>query len=157
MRTPPKLFLSVAAVVLLPASLSAQRTPIVSADSVVRPASAMSSGDYTPSSLVMIENRARTLGDRCDASGTRYFAVKDSDLIGKKPQEIVQLLAPTAIKAGDGVRKMEVLVDLQKPIMIYTNPGQSAYIGTVVAQGSGLRQIEVHSSIFANDLTIVGK
>ena len=149
--------LSLLTVVVFPLSLAAQHTPMVSVDSIVRPATAMSSGDYTPSSIVMIENRAKVLGNRTTASGTRYFAVKDSDLVGKKPEEIVQSLAPAAIQAGDGVKKMEVLVNLQKPITLYTNADQPAYIGTVVAQAAGLRQIEVHSSIFTNDLTIVGK
>jgi hypothetical protein len=113
------------------------------------------SGTVTPSSLVMIENRARVLGNRL-ANGIRYFAVTDSDLIGKTPAEIMQRLSPSPIRAGDGVRSMEIVVDLKRPLTLYTSGGEPN-IGTAIIQASpSLRQVEIHSSIFAN-LTVIDK
>jgi hypothetical protein len=151
------LLFAVAAVVSLPTCLHAQRPPALSTDSLVRSSAATASGTYTPSTVAMIENRARTLGDRVDGSGTRYFAVTDADLIGKKPEEIIQRLSPTIITAGDQVRKMEILVDLQRPITLYTDAKQPVNIGTAIVQGAGLNNIDVHSSIFANAVQVVTK
>jgi hypothetical protein len=128
--------------------------------SLVRPSTAaassarsvVTSGAVTPSSLVI--NRARIFGSQTSASGTRYWAVRDSDLIGKTPDEIIQRLSPSPVRAGDGVRTMEIVVDLKHPITLY----QQANIGTVVVESSpSLRQIQVHSSIFATNLTVIPK
>lgn len=120
--------------------------------------SGAASGTVTPSSLVMIENRARVLGNQTSASGTRYFAVTDSDLVGKTPDQIIHLLSPTAISTADGVRTMEIVVDLKRPLTLYNSTGEQINIGTAIVQGSpSFRQIEVHSSILASDLTVIDK
>jgi hypothetical protein len=149
------LLFAVTAFVYLPPCLHAQRPPALSTDSLVRASAATASGTYTPSALAMIENRARTLGNRVNGSGTRYFAVTDADLIGKKPEEIIQRLSPAIITAGDRVQKMEILVDLQRPITLYTDANQPVNIGTAIVQGERLRNIDVHSRIFANAVQVV--
>lgn len=151
------LLFAIVAFVSLPTCVHAQHPPTLSTDSLVRSSAATDSGTYTASTLVMIENRARTLGDRVNGSDTRYFAVTDADLIGKKPEEIIQRLSPTTITAGDQVRKLEIMVDLQRPITLYTDPNQPVNIGTATVQGAGLKNIDVHSSIFANAIQVVTK
>ena len=52
------------------------------------------------SGLVLIANRARTLGDQVSASRTRYFVVRDTDLLGQPPDAILKRLSPTPISAA---------------------------------------------------------
>jgi hypothetical protein len=77
--------------ILSPGIAIAQSAPAVMARSIASAATAPAPDGidgYTPSTLVMIENRARTLGERASASGQMYFVVKDTDLAGKSPEEI---------------------------------------------------------------------
>jgi probable HAF family extracellular repeat protein len=50
--------------------------------SISRSAAAPAAEGYTQSTLVMIQNRARTLGQQASASSGKYFVVKDADLAG---------------------------------------------------------------------------
>jgi hypothetical protein len=122
-------------------------------------ASGATPGNVTPSSLVMIKNRARVFGSQIDAAnGVRYFAVSDSDLIGKTPAEIIQRLSPTPISSGNGLRDMEIVVELRHPLTLYTDGTTEPNIGTAVVQASSsARPIEVHSYIFGADLTVIDK
>jgi hypothetical protein len=122
------------------------------------PASAASGatpGNVDPSTLVMIENRARVFGNQTSASGTRYFAVTDSDLVGKTPAQTMQLLSPPPVPANGGVHAVEIVIDLRHPLTLYTD-GSEPNIGTAVIQGSSsARPIEVDSYIFGVDLTVM--
>ena len=104
----------------------------------------------------MIENRARTLGQQASANGEKYFVVKDADLAGKTPQEIIRRLSPSAIGARDHVREMNILVELDRPLTIFATPGEPVNVGTATVDHS-VRQIDVRSIILANGITIVNK
>src|SRR4051812_29229631 len=65
------------------------------------------SGSPDPSTEVMIKHRARVLRDRLTASGVRYWSLSDADLAGKRPDEILQRLSPSAINVGDRIREMD--------------------------------------------------
>ena len=122
-------------------------------------ASGATPGNVTPSSLVMIKNRARVFGAQIDAAnGVRYFAVSDSDLIGKTPAQIIQRLSPAPATSGGGLRDVEIVVELRHPLTLYTDGSVEPNIGTAVVQGSSpASPIEVHSYIFGADLTVVNK
>lgn len=123
-----------------------------SAVSTLDPASA--SNVFTYSTQIMIENRARTLGNKLSGSGTRYFAAVDSDLRGLTPQQALQRLSPPPINPGDGVRKVEISIDLQRPLTMEARPGDSVDIGTAVINSGGLQNVEVQSSIFTSGVTV---
>ena len=96
----------------------------------------------------MIKNRARTFPNQVTASRTRYFAATDA--------QTLRLLSPIEIKSGDPVRQVEIFIELQKPITMSADAGKPAYVGTAIIEApSTLRQ--VHSSIFVNGLTVIGK
>lgn len=121
-------------------------------------ASGATPGNITPSSLVMIDNRARVYGNQTSASGTKYFSVTDSDLIAKTPSEVIQRLSPPPVRAGDGTRTMQIVVELRHPLTLYTDGTAEPNIGTAVVQASpSARPIEVHSYIFGADLTVMRK
>jgi hypothetical protein len=108
----------------------------------------------------LIRNRARTLGDDTVA-GTRYFAstLTNGDVAGKTPEQLLQLLTPPPVKATDGIRRMEVLLDLTRtrPLTLFGPPRQPVSVGTVQVQSQGIKQIEVNTSIISNGLTVVGR
>lgn len=121
-------------------------------------ASGATPGDITPSSLVMVKNRARVYGNQIRPNGTEYFYASDSDLAGKTEAEIIQRLSPPPVRAGDGTRDMEIVVELKHPLTLYTDGSTEPNIGTAVIQGSpSARPIEVHSYIFGADLTVINK
>jgi hypothetical protein len=109
---------------------------------------------YSPSSFVMITNRARTLGDQVNASGTRYFSVKSADLQGMTSEQVARRLAPPEVKATDGVRSMDILVDIERPVTARSSG--PAYVGTALVDAA-TRQISVQSTIIANGLRVIGK
>lgn len=164
--------LSLALLIAGPCGLRAAGPPSAATGSVANSATSVTSGvtsnpsgalsgatpgNVTPSSLVMIENRARVFGNQASASGTRYFSVTDSDLIGKTPAEIVKRLSPAPVSAADGVRALEIVVALRHPLTLYTDGGEPN-IGTAVVQSApSATPIEVNSYIFGADLTVVNK
>jgi hypothetical protein len=134
----------------------AQSGPAVMARSIARSAAAPAPEGYTQSTLVMIENRARSLGDRTSASGQKYFVVKDADLAGKSPEEVIRRLSPSAIGTVNQVRELNILVELDRPLTILAASGEPVNIGTATVERS-VRQIDVRSIILANAITIVNK
>lgn len=107
----------------------------------------------------LIKNRARVLSDETTASGTRYFAVSERDVAGKSPSEVLGLLRPKTVQPDDGVRKMQVLVDLtrSRPMSISSKRGEPATVGTVFAEGHGLHRLDVESVIRTPRMTVVGR
>jgi len=146
---------SVIVTMLLSTLSLAQHPPIPSTNSIVQSATSGASGTFSPSEVVMIKNRARVLGNKVDGSGTRYFAVTDSDLIDKTPQEVVQRLSPPTITSGDRVRNMDIVVDLQHPVTIYAPADQPPSIGTVTISDSDVHSVEVNSFVLINDLRVI--
>lgn len=109
---------------------------------------------YSPSSLVMTRNRARTLGDQATATGDRYFSVTDLDLQGKSNEEIVQRLAPKEVMASEGVRRLHIVVDVERPLTIRATGNVSA--GTAVIDRA-VRHVEINSTVRVNQLKVIAK
>jgi hypothetical protein len=157
-----KYILVLAASTLLVAQPAPRRQPVPrdSARSTAASANATATGlgrHYTPSTLVMIRNRARTFGDRSSASGTRYFFANDVDIAGKAPALQLERLNPPAIRENDAVRQMEVFIELLRPTTIESNSGQPIFLGTTIIEAPAARKIVVNSNIVATDLKIIAK
>ncbi len=158
-----KLMLTFTLVVLvLVPGLVAQQTPASFAGSLVRSATPPPSTDaasrtLSPSNQMLIQNRARVYGDRVSANGTRYFYLSDSALRGKSPDEVLQSLSPTPIGPNDHVRVVETVVNLSHPLTLYADRDQPISIGTAIVQGAGLKNVEAHSNVSTQGLTILPK
>ena len=144
-----KPFLFALAVITLSASMQnnvqAADAPSVNARSLTR-SSTPTDAPYSQSTLVMITNRARTLGNQASAARTRYFVATDADLRGKTPEETLQRLTPAEIRPGDHVRTLEVLIDLKRPVTVRPEAGQTANIGTAIVEaaiGGAVRRLDV--------------
>lgn len=102
----------------------------------------------------MTRNRARTLGDRASATGDRYFSVTDFDLQGKTEDEIVRRLAPKEVTAPEGVRRLHIVVDVERPLTIRATGNVSA--GTAVI-ARAVRHAEINSTVRVNQLKVIAK
>lgn len=111
---------------------------------------------FSPTAALMVANRARTLGNTASGSGTRYFAVTDLDLSKLTPQQQLARLSPVPAVAGDGVRKLDIYVNLRDPLFVQPRPGQPIDIGSaeIKAQG-GAQNVDVEASIFLNGVNLV--
>lgn len=132
-----------------PKPSSGQERPATVARTLVRSSQAFRSTTYNPSARVMVESRARTLGTRLSASRTRYFSVADVDLIGKSPAEVMERLSPAPVGARDGVRAMEILVDVRRPTALHTRGQIPTDIGTATVSARGVRRFESNATIVA--------
>lgn len=155
--------LTIAAAVVLSSRLLLAQNAISSTagslarSSITAASAAATTGSPDPSTEVMVRNRARVLGDRLSADGTRYFSVADSDLRGKTPDQVLQRLSPSAISTGDHVRQIDIEVNLNTPLTVFTKPGQSIDIGTAQVDGAGVHSITVNSMILTDGITIISK
>jgi len=155
-------FFAIGAAVVFSSHLLAQNVTSSPASSLARSSLAATSaaattGSPDPSTEVLVKNRARVFADRVSASGVRYWSLVNSDLNGKTPDQVLQRLSPTAIRASDHVREMDIVVDLKEPLTVFTKPGQSFSIGTAQVDGARVHSITVTSIISTNGLTIISK
>src|SRR5437868_13837583 len=107
------------AVVICYGSLLAQNavatsTSALARSSVAAAQAAVAAQSPDPSTEVMLRNRARVFRGRLTASGAKYWSLTDTDLAGKRPDQVLERLSPTAIKASDGAREMNILLDLRR-------------------------------------------
>ena len=126
--------------------------------SMARPQT-VTTGTNQPSNLSSLanHNRAQVLGNRVSGDGTRYFSVTDRNLAGiKDPKVIAQKLCPPPIVAGDGVRRIEIEIEVRAPLFLAVPMGQEVRIGTVSVD-PGVRDIQVNSRIYMPKLQVVGK
>jgi len=140
--------------------LTAQSLPsktTTGAVAVGRSAVAGKSGSFSASAVEAIKNKARTFGDQVSASGTRYSAVIEQDLLGKSPADALRALTPTVVKEGDGVNRMEVVVELRHPLFVEAKPGEPVAIGTVTIEAGAARHIDVQTDIDVKQITVIGK
>jgi hypothetical protein len=126
------------------------------AAAAVNPASA-ANVVFSPTTALMVANRARTLGDKPSGSGTRYFSATDLDLSKLTPQQRLQRLSPAPVVAGDGVRKLEISIDLKDPLFVEAQSGQSIDIGSADIKAQGHQNVEVNASIFLNGVNAINK
>src|ERR1700722_3386224 len=159
---PNKIYSLVAAALLSLAIAHAQNASTI--HSLNQPAiSASSSTTMTdsapdPSMATLIRNRARVFtGDRVSAAGVRYSYVDDASLRGRTPDQVLQSLSPKAITAGDHVRAIDIVVNLNHPLTIFTTPGHTVSIGTATVNGADVHNIAVTSIITMAGLTITPK
>jgi hypothetical protein len=103
----------------------------------------------------MIQNRYRTLGNNLSGGGDRYFAASDRDVQGLSPQQALRRLSPPAVSAAQGVRTLDIAINLTEPLTVEAQPGQLVEIGTAVVHAAGLRQVEVNTSIFTNGIRVL--
>jgi hypothetical protein len=106
--------------------------------------------------LTMVVNRSRVLGDRVDGSGTRYFSVRDSDLIGKTPAQVAQRLAPSVVTPKENVRTLEIVVELDRPLFVSTTGKEPFAIGTAILDGK-LKDLQVNTNITLREVKITRK
>ncbi len=140
------------------APLAAVAQQIPSSEIVVQPATTATAETFSAADIALIENRARVFRDRLSASGTRYWAVTDRDLVGKSPQAVAAALAPSAITGA--VRKVEVVVDVNRPIAVAPEPKKDLNIGTVTLTPAAAMKdtnIQANTYISAPNLRIVRK
>lgn len=112
---------------------------------------------FSPVTAAANVNRARTLGNTPSGSGTRYFAAADSDIANLSPRQVAERLVPKPVSAGDGVRKLEISIDLKRPLLIEAPPpSQSLNIGSAeIKGGGGYRDVEVQASIFLSGIETI--
>jgi hypothetical protein len=138
---------------LLPALQSAAPSP-----STAGSGAASAAEIFSPATEIMVQNRARTLGNSLSGSGTRYFAATDTDLKGLSPAQALARLSPPPVSAANGVRKLEISINLQQPLIVEARSGQPIDIGTAVVQAAGgVQNVEVHASIFFDGITVLNK
>jgi len=142
------------AAVILAATLSAQsNAPFVTAFGLQNSSLvSVLGGTFAPMDITMIKNRAKIIGDQANTSGTRYFAVTDQTLAGVPKDQILDRLS-TRITTADHIKHVEMVIELNHPTTIY-GKGE-VNVGTAIVQASGLRQLEVHSSIYAPGLRVI--
>jgi hypothetical protein len=143
------------------AALNAQQpppSPLHVYRSLSAMASSSSSDHYSEVSIAAIKNRARTLGDAPSGSGTRYFEVTDLDLNSLSASEILRRLSPESAREAADIRLIDIVVDLRRPLLLYSKPGQPVTIGTaVLSAAEAAKTIQVNSIIVSADITVVGK
>jgi hypothetical protein len=143
-----------AVAVVCGSALWGQRAVNVSA--VVKPLTVAPSTDNITGTQTMIVNRSRVLLDNVDGAGTRYFSVKDSDLVGKTPAEVAERLTPTAVTPQQKVKTMDVVVDIEHPLFVTTTGKDPFTIGTTIIEGK-VRNIQANSDITLGELKITKK
>lgn len=112
---------------------------------------------FSPVTATAVANRARTLGNTPSGSGTRYFAATDLDLRNLTPRQVLDRLSPKPVSARDGVRHLDIYVDLKRPLLVDVQPGQSVNIGSAEIKAEGIRDVEVHASIFLSGIDALNK
>jgi len=136
--------------------LVAQPTPSRMPLSLPRSTIANPPSAGTPTPLVMIQNRARVLGDRASANGTRYFSARDLDVAGKSSAEVLKRLSPPPVNSSDGIRKVEAVIELRHPLTVVSQSRDPILIGTTVVRGP-VHSLEVITSIIKSEIKIIQK
>jgi hypothetical protein len=113
---------------------------------------APSSVSATKSEIALVVHRAKVFGDATTAAGTRYFKVTDADLIGKSEKAVAERLA--VMNIADAVRRVEIVVDLRRPIALRAQPGSEVAIGSAIVSAKRVQNLEVRASIFAADVVV---
>jgi hypothetical protein len=107
----------------------------------------------TAGTLTMVVNRARILGDKVDGAGTRYFAVRDSDLAGKTPAQVAERLAPAEVTPQQNVKTLDIVVALDHPLFVNTAGKEPFAIGTAILDGE-MGNLRVNSNIHLPEVKI---
>lgn len=106
-----------------------------------------------PAELALISHRAKVFGDRVSAAGIQYFAARDADLFGLSREGVLNRLNTTAVTLG--VRRVEIVVDLKRPLVLHVGKTDPALVGTAIVSAEQVRNLEVRSTIFANQIVVL--
>ncbi len=121
---------------------------------VGRPGSLVTSwGSSSPAAMTMVTSRARALGGEASGSGTKYVAVTSRDLNGLTPAQILERLAPR-VEAGEGVKRVAIVVRLDRPLLLKVREDQPARIGTAVVD-SRVKDIRVDAVVEVRKVTVI--
>lgn len=155
--TDRKRLIAILLVSMIAVPLFAQHAP--STQTLSTPLTATPATDLnTPGTMTMIENRARVFGDRVSGSDTRYFAVRDKDLVSKTSAQVLTALSPTpVITSQQRVREVDIVVDLKKPLVITTTSDSPVNIGSVTVLGKVDNNLTVVNDLLLSGVTIVRK
>jgi hypothetical protein len=132
-------------------TLRGQHTAKVPAAAVATPVPESIAG-----TLTMVVNRSRVLGDKVDGAGTRYFSLRDSDLVGKTPAQVTQRLTPTVVTPQQSVKTLDIVVDLDRPLFVTTTGKAPFAIGTAILDGK-VKDLQVDSNISLQEVKITRK
>ncbi|QOY88167.1 hypothetical protein [Paludibaculum fermentans] len=138
------------------AMLRGQHTTKVLGAVVAKPVATTALPVTIAGTLTMVVNRSRVLGEKVDGSGTRYFSVRDSDLVGKTPAQVAQRLAPAVVTPKENVRTLEIVVDLERPLFVTTTGKAPFAIGTAILDGK-LNNLQVNTNITLGEVKITRK
>jgi hypothetical protein len=133
-----------------------QRVTAVSKAAVVKPVTVSPRANNITGTQTLIINRSRVLLDSVDGAGNRYFSVRDSDLTGKTPVEVVRRLTPTPVTPEQKVKTMNIVIDIERPLFVTTTGQETFMIGTTVVDGN-VRDLQVNSDITLGTVKITKK
>jgi hypothetical protein len=137
-------------------TLRGQHTAKVPAAAVATPVAATPVPESIAGTLTMVVNRSRVLGDKVDGAGTRYFSVRDSDLVGKTPAQVAQRLTPTVVTPQQSVKTLDIVVDLNRPLFVTTTGKTPFAIGTAILDGK-VKDLQVDINISLQEVKITRK
>jgi hypothetical protein len=138
------------------APLQGQHTANVPGAAVAKPVATTPLPETVAGTLTMVVNRSRVLGDKVDGSGTRYFSVRDSDLVGKTPAQVTQRLTPTVVTPQQNVKTVDIVVALDRPLFVTTTGKAPFAIGTAILDGK-LKDLQVNTDITLREVKITRK
>jgi len=148
--------LVLAIAILCGATLRGQHTTKVLGAVVARPVATTPVPETIARTLTMVVNRSRVLGDKIDGSRTRYFSVRDSDLVGRTPAQITQLLTPAVVTPQQNVKTLDIVVALDRPLFVTTTGKAPFAIGTAILDGK-LKDLRVNTNITLREVKITRK
>ena len=138
------------------ATLRGQHTAKVPGAAVANPVATTPLPETIAGTLTMVVNRSRVLGDKVDGAGTRYFSVRDSDLVGKTPAQVTQRLTPTVVTPQQNVTTLAIVVALDRPLFVSTTGKAPFAIGTALLEGK-LKDLRVNTDITLSGVKITRK
>lgn len=100
----------------------------------------------------LVRNRSRTFAGTVAGNATTYLYANSSDLKGLSPQQVLQRLTPPKVTADSGIRRQEIVIDLDRPLTLQTR--DPVHLGTAVVDHA-VRRLEVNTFIHTRGVKIV--
>jgi len=138
------------------ATLWGQHAAKVPASAVANSMATTPAPETIAGTLTMVVNRSRVLADKVDGAGTRYFSVRDSDLVGKTPAQVTQRLTPTVVTPQQNVKTLDIVVAVDRPLFVTTTGKAPFAIGTAILDGK-VKDLQVDSNISLQEVKITRK
>lgn len=138
------------------ATVRAQHATKALGNAVAKPVATTPVPVETTWTRTMVVNRSRVLGDKADGSGARYFSVRDLDLVGKTPAEVIERLAPAVVTPNENLKTLNIVVELDRPLFVTTTGTRPFAIGTAILDGK-LKDLQVNTNITLREVKITRK